>query len=233
MIQQPLCMELHLMTTTRPDLSFAVGLVARFMHNPGQQHWVAVKRIFRYLKGTHALGLGFHANGCDFKGYADADWAGDTDDRKSTSGYLFMFADGPIAWGSKKQRAVTLSTGEAELVALCLAAQEGIWMLRLIGELFGKEMNILSIADDNQACIKMTKNPGYKGRAKHIDIKFHFVKDLVKEGKLQVYHVSSEKMLADGFTKPMPRERHNNLIQQIGMIQVRTSSQGGVLESDA
>ncbi|KAG2956824.1 hypothetical protein PC118_g24293 [Phytophthora cactorum] len=112
---------MHLMTATRPDIAYAVGYVSRFMENPQEEHWVAVKRIFRYLQGTKTHGICFKpGDNIDFRGYSDADWAGDLADRKSTSGYTFMLMGAPVSWGSKKQSSVSLSTSEAEYIALIL-----------------------------------------------------------------------------------------------------------------
>ncbi|KAG2775354.1 hypothetical protein Pcac1_g13982 [Phytophthora cactorum] len=127
---------MHLMNSTRPDIAFAVGYVSRFMENPQVEHWTAVKRIFRYLQGTKSHGIRFTpSKGVDFRGYSDADWAGDHSDRKSTSGYLFQVLGGPIPWGSKKQSSVSLSTSEAEYIALSLAIQEGKWVHKLLCEI--------------------------------------------------------------------------------------------------
>uniref|UniRef100_A0AAV1UBI8 Polyprotein n=1 Tax=Peronospora matthiolae TaxID=2874970 RepID=A0AAV1UBI8_9STRA len=126
---------MHLTTATRPDTAFAVGYVLRFMKNPQEEHWVAVKRIFRYLQGTKMHGICYKPKAkIDFRGYSDADWAGDLADRKSTSGYVFMLLGAPVSWGSKKQPGVSLSTSEAEYIALSLAIQEGKWIHRLLCE---------------------------------------------------------------------------------------------------
>ena len=127
---------MHLMTATRPDIAFAVGYVSRFMENPQAEHWMVVKRIFRYLQGTKSYGLCFKSgDDVDFLGYSDADWAGDLADRKSTSGYVFILMGAPVSWGSKKQSSVSLSTSEAEYIALSLAIQEGKWVHRLLLEI--------------------------------------------------------------------------------------------------
>ncbi|KAG3230714.1 hypothetical protein PI124_g24188 [Phytophthora idaei] len=166
---------MHLMTATRPDIAYAVGYVSRFMENPQDEHWVAVKRIFRYLQGTETHGICFKpGDNIDYRGYSDADWAGDLADRKSTSGYTFMLMGAPVSWGSKKQSSVSLSTSEAEYIALSLAIQEGKWIHRLLCEILAATNDTgpeLKIREDNQSCIKMTKNPVSHGRAKHIDIK--------------------------------------------------------------
>ena len=162
---------MHLTTATRPDIAYAVGYVSRFMENSQEEHWVAVKRILRYLQGTKMHGICYKSNGTvDFRGYSDADWAGDLADRKSTSGYVFMLLGAPVSWGSKKQPSVSLSTSEEEYIVLSLAIQEGKWIHRLLCEIMkaaNEDGPELLIREDNQSCIKMTKNPVNHGRAKH------------------------------------------------------------------
>jgi hypothetical protein len=212
---------MHLMCATRPDISFAVGMVSRFMESPKDVHWTAVKRILRYLQGTKTHGVRFDPSlGLDFQAFSDADWAGDVSDRKSTSGFLFKLVGGPISWGSKKQSSVSLSTSEAEYIALSLAIQEAKWVHRLICEILTAAdvpLPKLVIQEDNQSCIKMTKNPVNHGRAKHIDIKYHHIRDEVKNGEVEVVHCPTDKMLADLLTKGLAGPRHQELTHAIGI----------------
>ncbi|KAG3129934.1 Retrovirus-related Pol polyprotein from transposon TNT 1-94 [Phytophthora cactorum] len=212
---------MHLMTATRPDIAYAVGYVSRFMENPQEEHWVAVKRIFRYLQGTKTHGICFKpGDNIDFRGYSDADWAGDLADRKSTSGYTFMLMGAPVSWGSKKQSSVSLSTSEAEYIALSLAIQEGKWIHRLLCEILAATNETgpeLKIREDNQSCIKMTKNPVNHGRAKHIDIKYHHIRDEVKRGEVKLEYCETSVMLADIMTKALPGPRHTDLTTALGI----------------
>ncbi|KAG2960768.1 Retrovirus-related Pol polyprotein from transposon TNT 1-94 [Phytophthora cactorum] len=212
---------MHLMTATRPDIAYAVGYVSRFMENPQEEHWVTVKRIFRYLQGTKTHGICFKpGNKIDFRGYSDADWAGDLADRKSTSGYTFMLMSAPVSWGSKKQSSVSLSTSEAEYIALSLAIQEGKWIHRLLCEILAATNETgpeLMIREDNQSCIKMTKNPVNHGRAKHIDIKYHHIRDEVKRGEVKLEYCETSLMLADIMTKALPGPRHTDLTAALGI----------------
>ena len=216
---------MHLTTATRPDIAYAVGYVSRFMENPQQEHWTAVKRIFRYLQGTKSHGLRFQpSDKIDFRGYSDADWAGDHADRKSTSGYTFMLMGAPVSWGSKKQSSVSLSTSEAEYIALSLAIQEGKWVHRLLCEILAAANEPgpdLVIREDNQSCIKMTKNPVNHGRAKHIDIKYHHIRDEVKRGEVQLEYCETSVMMADIMTKGLSGPRHKDLTTALG---IRASS---------
>ncbi|KAG6619865.1 Integrase catalytic core protein [Phytophthora cinnamomi] len=186
---------MQLMTSTRPDIALAVGYVSRIMENLQVEHWIAVKRIFRYLQGTKSHGIRFSpGKDIDFQGYSDADWAGDLSDRKSTSGYLFQVAGGPISWGSKKQSSVSLST----------SAPSGV-------------TPELKIFEDNQSCIKMTKNPVNHGRAKHIDIKYNHIRDEVKRGEVIVEYCETATMLADIMTKGLAGPRHKDLTAALGV----------------
>ena len=212
---------MHLMTATRPDIAYAVGYVSRFMENPQEEHWIAVKRIFRYLQGTKTHGLCFKpGDNIGFRGYSDADWAGDLMDRKSTSGYTFLLMSAPVSWGSKKQSSVSLSTSEAEYIALSLAIQEGKWVHRILCEILAATNEsgpVLKIHEDNQSCIKMTKNPVNHGRAKHIDIKYHHIRDEVKRDEVELEYCETSIMLADIMTKALPGPRHTDLTAALGI----------------
>uniref|UniRef100_A0AAV1VET9 Reverse transcriptase Ty1/copia-type domain-containing protein n=1 Tax=Peronospora matthiolae TaxID=2874970 RepID=A0AAV1VET9_9STRA len=212
---------MHLTTATRPDIAFGVGYVSRFMENPQEEHWVAVKRIFRYLQGTKSHGICYQPSArIDFRRYSDADWAGDLTDRKSTSGYTFMLLGAPVSWGSKKQPSVSLSTTEAEYIALSLAIQEGKWIHRLLCEIVmaaNEEGPELMIHEDNQSCIKMTKNPVNHGRAKHIDIKYHHIRDEVKRGEVKLKYCETAVMLADIMTKGLHGPRHKEMTTALGI----------------
>ena len=212
---------MHLTTATRPDIAYAVGYVSRFMENPQEDHWIAVKRIFRYLQGTKTHGICYKTSDkINFRGYSDADWAGDLADRKSTSGYVFMLQGAPVSWGSKKQSSVSLSTSEAEYIALSLAIQEGKWIHRLLCEIMkavDEDEPELKILEDNQSCIKMTKNPVNHGRAKHIDIKYHHIRDEVKRGEVKLEYCETTVMLADIMTKGLHGPRHKEMTATLGI----------------
>ena len=162
---------LYAAIATRPDIAQAVEVVSKFCANPTQSHLTAAKRILRYLKGTVYLGLSYKkcADG-NLIGYSDADWAGDMDDRHSTSGNLFLLAKGAVSWLSKKQATVALSTTEAEYVALSAATQEAIWLRRLLADVGKPHKEPIVVNEDNQGAIAMAKNPVGHARTKHIDI---------------------------------------------------------------
>ena len=208
---------MYLTTCTRPDIAYAVGMLARYSSKPNQSHWVAAKRVLRYLKGTINFGLMYSDDSCVL-GYSDADWAGDVDDRKSTSGYMFRIAGGPVSWRSRKQDTVALSTAEAEYVALSSAAQECVWMRRLVAELGNPPGGPTIILEDNQSSIAMAKNPQFHGRAKHIDIKHHFVREQVSAGSIELKYCPTHEMLADVLTKGLPQQQFSLLREMAGIL---------------
>ena len=198
--QQAVGCLLYLSSATRPDITFAVNNVAKFTANPTKEHWTAVKRIFRYLKGTINYGLLYSENASpDCVGFSDADWAGDLNDRKSTSGYTFQMSGATVSWRSKKQTCVALSTAEAEYIALSAATQEALWMRQLLTNLSVNIEKPITIYEDNQSAIAMSKNPQFHGRSKHIDIKHHFVRDQVEKKTVTVLYCPTGSML--GYSK--------------------------------
>ncbi|XP_055853458.1 uncharacterized protein LOC129917101 [Episyrphus balteatus] len=211
---------LYAAQVSRPDLSFAVGALLRFNSNPSKSHWGAVKRLFRYIKGTLDYKLEYSRDneGC-LEGFSDADWASDSDDRKSTTGYLFKYQGGPISWNAKKQPTVALSTTEAEYMALASTSQEALWLQSLLRELINWNQELI-LQCDNKSAINLSKNNIYHARSKHIDIRHHFVRDLVEEKKLKVTYLKTEAMPADVMTKGLPATKHNNCCRFIGFLKV-------------
>lgn len=210
---------LYLSTKTRPDLSFAVGKVARYCANPTTEHWMAVKRILRYLKGTTNYGLLYSkVKSKTCVGYADADWAGDIADRKSTSGYSFQLSGSPISWNSAKQTCIALSTAEAEYYALSSAAQEAVWIQKLLRDLRYTEDEPITIYEDNQATMCIARDQHCSKKTKHIDIRFHFVRDLISKNKIIVKYCNTNQMIADVFTKGLGLEKFLKARNMLGVI---------------
>ena len=150
------------------------------MARPGPEHWSGVKRVFRHIKGTVNYGLKYVASDQKdimLNGFSDADWAGDTSTRKSTSGYLFRLGKSTISWKLKHQSIVALSSMEAEYVALCSSAQETVWLRYLLSSIGFKQSTTTVLYEDNQGSIALSKNPESHHRMKHIDIKFYFVRE--------------------------------------------------------
>ncbi|KAL5583478.1 hypothetical protein UlMin_015920 [Ulmus minor] len=196
--------SLMYLTATRPDLMHAVSLISRFMEKPKEIHLLAAKRILRYLCGTTKFGL-FYKKGeqSDLFGFTDSDYAGDLDDRRCTSGYVFMLGSTAVSWSSKKQPIVTLSTAEAEFVAATSCACQAIWLRKILEELKFKQTDSTQIFCDNSSAIKLSKNPVFHGRCKHIDVKYHFLRDLTKDEVIDIVYCRSEDQVADIFTKPL------------------------------
>ena len=175
----------------------------------------------RYLKGTEKFGL-IYTSTCSFEltGYCDADWAGDMEDRKSTSGYLFKQGGAAITWRSSKQSCVSLSTAEAEYVARAEAAQEAIWLQRL-SDILGKKISNTVLLEDNQSAICITKSQLSRRRTKHIEIKYHFIRDLVEAGRISLNYCPSNDMIADMLTKGFPISQFEKLCALAGMCEYR------------
>ena len=206
---------LYAAVATRPDIANAVSKLARVMSKPEQLHWELAKRVLRYLKGTEQLGLRFSGGGVDepnmLFGYSDADWAGDAATRRSTTGYVFIINSAAVSWNSKLQPTVALSTAEAEYMAVCAAMQEGVFLRKLLLDLGFKQVIGTPLYEDNQGCIALSKNPITSSRSKHIDIKYHFVREKVTEGQFEVLYCPTDEMLADPLTKALPAEKHSSL----------------------
>eukprot|EP00794_Sanderia_malayensis_P016556 gene16556-biopygen13988 len=209
----------YAMIATRPDICSAVGILSQFMSKPSKEHWQGVKRILRYIKGTLDYGLIFDANNTELmlSGYADADWASDAQLRKSTSGYIFQLAGSTISWRSQKQSVVALSTTEAEYVSLSSASQEAIWLRRLLKDLLIDVSKPTTIHEDNQGAICLTKNTKAHSRAKHIDIKYHFIREKVQNKEIELTYCPTDKMIADIFTKALPRPKFEELRSLMGI----------------
>ena len=225
---------MYAMVQTRPDIAYAVSTLAQFSSNPNGTHWAAVKRVFRYLKGTLNLGIEYNKDavqGQELVGYSDADYAGDRDNRRSTSGFVFMLAGGPITWLSKKQTSVALSTCEAEYMAMSKASTEAMWLRKLLHEIdFSTPptppATNLDIAikpmlyADNQGAIALTENPVFHNKTKHIENQYHYIRERMAEGSITIAYISTDNMIADGLTKPLPRIKFQRFVQQIGLKRV-------------
>mgnify|MGYP001405694973 FL=1 len=206
---------------TRPDIAYATHRLAQFTRNPQPKHWTAVKRVLRYLKGTKDLALTFGGPPNDWipeiSTYCDADWASNAD-RKSISGYVVLLAGGAIAWSSKKQTSVALSTAEAEYVATTHVAKQVLWFKHLFDELGIPRPTTSTIFTDNQAAIAIAHHPEYHARTKHIDIALHFLRDHVQSRSLNTVYVNTRDNLADILTKGLARPLHEDLTYRIGLI---------------
>ena len=168
-------------TATRPDIAAAVEVLPQYVSRPSKDHWIGMKHILRYLKGTLKYGLKFSAleEEPELIGYSDADWAADVDTRRSTSGYVFQIGSGTVSWSSRKQATVAKSSTEAEYAALSSATLEAVWLRRLMEDLGRQKDAPPTVYEDNQGAIELAKNAKYHNRTKHIDICHHFVRERV------------------------------------------------------
>ncbi|KAI3788698.1 hypothetical protein L2E82_01471 [Cichorium intybus] len=200
------------LTHTRPDLSFPVGLLSRFMHNPTKQHFGAAKRVLRYVAGTKSFGLWYEQNK-EFvlKGYTDSDWAGSQDDKRSTSGNCFVLGSGVITWSSNKQATVALSSTEAEYVAATTAACQAVWLRRLLMDLIQQQVQPTRLLCDNTSAVALTRNPVMHGRTKHIELRHHFIRELVAREEVVLEVCRTEDQLADMLTKALPPAKFEDL----------------------
>ena len=199
---------LYISTGTRPDIAFVVSQVARHSSNPSRVHWGAIKRIFAYLKHTKHVCITYRADAkTPLYAYVDADWAGCKLTRRSTTGFVIMFANAAVCWGSRKQQVIALSSCESEYIAGCICGQEVMWIRSLFMELGFKFVAPVRIWCDNQSAIAMMKNPGSK-RAKHIDIRYHWIRMQVMENKIfEFMYCSTHDNLADLLTKNLCEDR--------------------------
>ncbi|CAJ2672171.1 unnamed protein product [Trifolium pratense] len=210
--------SLMYLTTTRPDIMYAVCLISRYMESPTELHLKVAKRVFRYLKGTTDFGIFYMKNGGSvLTGFTDNDYAGDLDDRRSTSGHVFMMGSAAVSWASKKQKIVTLSTTEAEFIAAATSACQAIWLRRLLEELHFYQDGPTVIHCDNSSTIKLSKNPVLHGRSKHIDVRYHFLRDLVTDRTIDLVYCRSEDQVADIMTKSLKREAFAKLRGLLGV----------------
>lgn len=194
---------MYAMVCSRPDLSHAMSLVSRYMSNPGKEHWRAVQWIFRYLRGTADYCLKFGRTDNGVLGYVDSDFAADLDKRRSLTGYVFTVGSCAVSWRATLQPVVALSTTEAEYMAIAEATKELVWLKGLYFELCGVD-SCISLFCDNQSAIYLTKDQMFHERTKHIDIKYHYVRDVVAQGKMKVCKISTHDNPADMMTKPVP-----------------------------
>ena len=219
--------SLRYLVHTRPDIAFAVGYVSRFMERPTSEHLNAVKRILRYIAGTIDYGCHFRRTGAELKllGFSDADMGGDIDTRKSTTGVLFFLGSSPVTWQSQKQKVVALSSCEAEYIAGTAAACQGIWLAQLLADLQSKQRAAFLLKMDSQSAIALSKNPVFHDRSKHIDVKYHFIRECIGNGTMDIEHVRTEEQLADILTKPLARDRFCELRVQLGVVKISKEHQ--------
>jgi hypothetical protein len=181
----------------------------------------SVKRVLRYIKGSKDYGLLFSSSGeNELIGYSDSDWAGDIDNRRSTSGYTFFIGNSLVSWSSRKQATVAKSSTEAEYVALSFATQEAIWLRRLIESIGSTTVSSTTIYEDNQGAIELSRNPKHHNRTKHIDTSDHFICERVASNEISVKYCHTSSMIADVMTKPLPKVLFNKFRDLMGVYKL-------------
>ncbi|GJR59702.1 putative ribonuclease H-like domain-containing protein [Tanacetum coccineum] len=209
--------SLMYLTASRPDLVFAVCMCARYQAKPTKKHFEAIKRVFRYLKGTINMGLWYPKdNAMSLTAYADADHAGCQDSRRSTSGSAQFLGDRLVSWSSKKQRSTAISTTEAEYIAMSGCCAQILWMRSQLKD-YGFDFNKIPLYCDNKSAIALCCNNVQHSRSKHIDIRHHFIREQVENRVVELYFVETNYQLADILTKALPRERFEFLLPRLGM----------------
>ncbi|KAD0618051.1 hypothetical protein E3N88_43979 [Mikania micrantha] len=206
------------LTHSRPDIAFAVNVLTRFMQTPSKDHFGAAKRVLRYVSGTIDYGLWYTPqNGICLEGYSDSDWAGSIDDRKSVSAYGFNIGSGAISWCVKKQNSVALSSTEAEYISATAATCQAVWLRRILEDLGFKQMEATTIWCDSRSAIHLSKNPALHGRSKHIELKHHFIRDMVAQKQVELKFCNTEDQTADVLTKALCREKFTHHRFKLGV----------------
>ena len=204
---------------TRPDIAFATSTVAQFLDNPGWAHWEAVKRIYRYLKGTRDLVLTYRGDKRGLVGYVDADGALQEHCRE-ISGDIFMVDGGAVSWSLKKQELVMLSTAEAEYITQTHAAKEAIWLHRLLTEIFKSGETPTILFSDSKSAIALAQDGHYHTRTKHINIWYHFIRYIIEAGSIKLVYSPTDDMTADTLTKALPSVKAKHFMTALGLTTV-------------
>lgn len=205
---------MYLSVATRPDISYAVGIASRYLEKPTVVHEKAAKRILKYLAKYQSIeyDILYRAGENDqLNGYSDADYAGDIDSRKSTSGFVFTYNNSIVSWCSERQKAVSLSTMESEYVAASNSIWKLLWLKAFLNEILSNNLKQINLYMANQSAIRLIKNPELLKRSKHIDVKYHFIREKYEENLFTINYISTEDMIADILTKPLSKQRFNKL----------------------
>lgn len=206
------------MTETQFDIAFAVSTVSQFANNLAQEHVVAVKHIFRYLRNYSSLGIIYkRSNSFSLHGYVDSDWAMDLITHRSTTEYLFTLASGVINASSKRQHSVTLSSTKAEYVTYCQATKKAVWLRLLLKKLGHPQLGPTTLSCDNNSAILLANNPEFHARTKHIDIQIHWIRKIVKTGQVFLEWIPGTEQVADRLTKPLDRVLFQGFVSRAGI----------------
>lgn len=211
---------MYLAVLTRPDISYSVSFLSQFNNSYNETHWKHAKRVLKYLKCTKNYGLIFSKdNNCTIEGFVDADWGSDVNDRKSYSGFCFTLSNSVISFECKKQRNVALSSTEAEYVSMSEASKEAVYLNNLYSEIVGNSGPII-MYNDSQSAQRLALNPIFHRRSKHIDIRYHFVREVVQNNLINICYLETAEMPADIFTKSLGSVKHYYFMRKLGISPV-------------
>jgi hypothetical protein len=209
---------MYIANGTRPDICYAVNMLAQVASNPGRVHWEAAKRIVRYLKGTRDLKLTWGSSSSGLLGYTDASHGSEDLGWKSMSGYVFLLAGGAISWSAKKQSLIALSTAESEYIAMTHAAKELVWIHSFISEILRPLSIPFPLLADNQSAIALAKNGFFSPRTKHIALRYHYIREALANSILSIDWVDTHSNLADIFTKALDYHKSSHLRSGMGLL---------------
>ena len=218
---------MYLMVGTRPDLAFSIGTLAKFVEDPSELHWNAVKRVIRYVIHTKELGLMYGGDELNPPVvYVDADWAGDKTTRKSMSGFMATSNGTAVAWCARQQEVVALSSAESEYISMCNGARETVWLRRLVAgmQVVPHVANPTLMHVDNQAAIALAHNTAVNRRNKHIDVRYHFTRQTVQDRIIELKYCPTEEMVADMLTKALGRIKLHKFVKLVGMSPAQAAS---------
>lgn len=209
---------MYLAVLTRPDIAFSVSYLSQFNNSYSHIHWNYAKRILKYLLKTKNYCLRYSREGAELEGFVDADWASDAIDRRSYTGFCFMKSGSAIAWESKKQRTVALSSCEAEYMALSEACREAIYLKNLENEIAG-HCNKIVLYNDSQSALKLANNHQSHKRSKHIDVRYNFIRDVISNEIIETKYLPTASMPADLLTKGLSGVKHYKFMSTLGIVQ--------------
>ena len=216
---------------SQPDTAYAIGILSQFIQNPGPVHWEALKRVISYLGTTkdHWLTFGGKDEG-KIRGYCDANWASQHH-WHSISGFLFHFGKGAVSWSLKKQAVIALSSTEAKYILQTHAAKEAVWLRNFVVELQGKTQGPLTVLCNNQGAIVLLKDNKFHSRTKHIDLQYHFIREVVDEGKINVKYIPTAENVANVFTKALARPKFEVFVEGLGLGEMEEGRKNKELRS--
>ncbi|CAK1581238.1 unnamed protein product [Parnassius mnemosyne] len=222
--QQLIGSLMYLSVLTRPDISYSVSYLSQFNNCNSETHWKHARIVLRYLSATRDFGLVYVKNNLDLIGFVDADWGSNSVDRSSFTGYCFLYSGCVVSHEFRKQQTVALSSTKAEYMAICEASKEAIFLKNLLTDLIVSKSSTIEpiiLCNDSQSAQKLTDNSMYHRRSKHIDVKFHFIREAVERKLVRFEYLNTLEMPADIFTKSLCKVKHHKFMEKIGIVELK------------